>query len=165
LHHVLVNEGHLKVRFELQRASDGWPPADFEGLWATPVGEDLVRLDNTPFFLFGVAAEDIIRVRPDAHGGLWAVQRVQWSGNCTIRVLPLREGPLAGNFQAVREAFSPFGTDSEISSDHSLVALNVPPTADLPAVKALLHQGEQAGWWAYEEACVGPTWTAINPAS
>ncbi|MEV6281360.1 hypothetical protein [Kribbella sp. NPDC051770] len=38
---------HVKVRFELEPDEDGWPPASSEGLWAVPVGEDRVRLDNS----------------------------------------------------------------------------------------------------------------------
>ena len=46
----------MKVVFELPRDKDGWPPAASEGLWAIPVSPDVVRLDNTPFFVRGVAA-------------------------------------------------------------------------------------------------------------
>jgi hypothetical protein len=30
----------VKVRFLLPREDDGWPPAESEGLWAEPLGED-----------------------------------------------------------------------------------------------------------------------------
>lgn len=41
-------------------------------------------------------------------------QEVEWSGNCTIRlVIPLRDGPLAGSQQAALDAFVPLGVAAE----------------------------------------------------
>jgi hypothetical protein len=64
----------VKVRFALERDQYGWPPAESEGLCAEPVEGDLYRLDNTPWFARGVAADDVIQVEPDANGVLWFVQ-------------------------------------------------------------------------------------------
>lgn len=51
----------VKVRFALERDEDGWPPAESEGLWAELVESDLYRLDNTPWFVRGVAAGDVVQ--------------------------------------------------------------------------------------------------------
>lgn len=153
----------MKVRFELERNDDGWPPASSEGLWATPVDEDLVRLDNNPWFARNVACGDIYRVRRDADGVLWAVECVEWSGNCTIRVIPFSAGPLAGNRQAVIDAFTPLGVDGEGIEQFGMVSLNVPPDADLVATKRLLTQGRTDGWWDYEEGCIGDAWADADP--
>lgn len=75
-----------------------------EGLWAVPLGGNAYRIDNTPWFARNVAAEDVFLAEPDADGRLWAGERVRWAGNCTIRVIPLRDGPLAGSQRAVRAA-------------------------------------------------------------
>lgn len=91
----------VKVVFELPRDKDGWPPAASEGLWAIPVSPDVVRLDNTPFFVRGVAAGDLIRVHREADGQLRAAARLQWSGHCTIRIIVFRDGPLGGSRQQV----------------------------------------------------------------
>jgi Domain of unknown function (DUF4265) len=73
----------IKVIFELPQDDDGWPPAGSEGLWAVPVTSDVARLDNTPFFVRGVATGDLIRVRRNDDGQLQADERLQWSGHCT----------------------------------------------------------------------------------
>jgi uncharacterized protein DUF4265 len=91
----------VKVVFELPRDKDGWPPAASEGLWAIPVSPDVVLLDNTPFFVRGVAAGDLIRVHREADGQLRAAARLQWSGHCTIRIIVFRDGPLGGSRQQV----------------------------------------------------------------
>lgn len=69
-----------------------------EGLWAVPVTSDVVRLHNTPWFVRGVANGDLVRVRRDDDGGWRAVERLQWSGYRTIRVVPFRSGSLEGSF-------------------------------------------------------------------
>jgi len=56
-----------------------------------------------------VAADDHFRAEPDADGLLWAGERLHWSGNCTIRVIPFAEGPLAGSQQAVLDLLLPMG--------------------------------------------------------
>jgi Domain of unknown function (DUF4265) len=46
---------------------------------------------------------------------------------------------------------------------YGMVALDVPPDADLAAVKRLLREGERDGWWEYEESCTGDAWQAAEP--
>jgi hypothetical protein len=46
---------------------------------------------------------------------------------------------------------------------YGMVALDVPPDADLAAVKRLLREGERDGWWEYEEGCTGDAWQAAEP--
>ncbi|MEV0392166.1 hypothetical protein [Polymorphospora rubra] len=41
--------------------------------------------------------------------------------------------------------------------------IDVPPDADLHAVRRLPDAGQRDGWWAYEELCVTDTWTAATP--
>ena len=158
-----VAEGFVKVVFELPRDEDGWPPVGREGLWAVPVTSDVVRLDNSPWFVRGVANGDLIRVRRDEDGVLWADERLEWSGYCTIRVIPFRAGPLEGSRQRVLDEFAALGVTGEGAQQYGLVALDVPPGADVLAVKGLLQRGQRDGWWDYEEGCVGDAWLTAQP--
>lgn len=151
-------DGFVKVRFELPKDPDGWPPATSEGLWAVPVAPDIVRLDNTPWFVRNIACGDRVRVREGADGVVWAEERVQWSGNCTIRIIPYREGPLGGSWQRVVDAFTPLGVTGEVIEQYRMIALDVPPDVDLAVVKRLLRDGERDGWWGYEVGCGGDAW-------
>ena len=153
----------VKVVFDLARDDDGWPPAASEGLWAITVGPDVVRLDNTPFFVRGVAAGDLIQVRREAGSQLRAAARLQWSGHCTIRIIVFRDGPLGGSRQQVLDMFSLLGATGEGIEQYAMVALDIPPRAQLTAIKRLLLQGERDGWWEYEEGCIGPAWQAAKP--
>jgi hypothetical protein len=153
----------IKVIFELPQDDDGWPPAGSEGLWAVPVTPDVVRLDNTPFFVRGVAAGDLIRVRRNDDGQLQADERLQWSGHCTIRIIVFRDGPLSGSPQRILDMFTPLGVTGEGIEQFSLVALDIPPDADIAAVKRLLREGERDGSWEYEEGCISDAWEAAEP--
>jgi Domain of unknown function (DUF4265) len=152
----------VKVVFELPRDGDGWPPAASEGLWAVPVAPDVVRLDNTPFFVRGAASGDLIRVGRAEDGQLRAGERLRWSGHCTIRIIPFRDGPLGGSRQRVLDVFAPLGVTGEGIERFGIVALDVAPDADIAAVKRLLRDGERDGWWEYEEGCIGDAWLAAE---
>jgi hypothetical protein len=153
-----AGDRYVKVWFELPKDDDGWPPAASESLWAVPVAPDVVRLDNTPWFVRNVASGDLVRVRRRDDGRLWADERIEWSGNCTIRIVPFGKGPLGGSRQRVLDAFAPLGVSGEGIEQYGMVALDVPPNVDLSAVKRLLREGQRDGWWDYEEGCVGDAW-------
>jgi hypothetical protein len=157
-------EGLVKVVFKLSTDDDGWPPVGSEGLWAAPVTSQTVRLRNTPWFARGVANGDLVSVRTDEHGVLWADEVLEWSGCCTIRVVPFRAGPLEGSLQRVLDAFAPLRVTGEGLGQYGMVSLEVPADADLPAVKGLLLRGVRDGWWDYEEGCIGDAWADAEPA-
>jgi hypothetical protein len=58
----------------------------------------------------------------------------------------------------VLDAFAPLGVGGEGIGQFGLVALNVPGTADIAAVKRLVVQGADEGRWHYEEGCVTRQW-------
>ncbi|MFJ5635005.1 hypothetical protein ACIQF5_20500 [Streptomyces goshikiensis] len=41
-----------------------------------------------------------------------------------------------------------------------MVALEVPPQADLLKIRELLEHGETKEWWHWEEGCVTAAWEA-----
>lgn len=130
---------------------EGWLPYDTEVLWATLVGEDTARISNVPFLQNGVAQGDVVRFETDLNGVRWSRERVEASGNCTVRVIPIPSGPLGGSAQATHARFTPHDLGGEVFSESlPLVAFNVPADADFGVIKALLSRGESEGWWHYE---------------
>ncbi|MGW2056285.1 DUF4265 domain-containing protein [Streptomyces sp. NPDC001840] len=156
-----VND-RVRVVFQLEQ-NDGWPPVASERLWAVPVDADLVRIDNVPWFVRDLALNDIVRTRVDARGTLEAVRKISWSGNCTVRIIPYEAGRFSGDSQGVIDIFSPLGVQAEGIEQFGMIALSVPPSADIPSIKGLLIRGSEADWWDYEESCIGNAWTASNP--
>jgi hypothetical protein len=157
-------DGYVKVQFRLETDQDGWPPASVESMWAVDLGDGTVRLDNTPWFVRGVASGDIIRAEVDDEGVHWAGETVRASENCTIRLIVLTDGGSGAARQTVLETFHRLGTTGEGIEQFRMVALDVPPDADLPRIRKLLEHGEAEGWWHWEEGCVTPAWRALAAA-
>lgn len=151
----------IRVVFRLEQDADGWPPAGSERLWAVPLPGNVAKIDNVPVFVPNLAWGDLVQTEP-REGEIWAVERLKWSGRCTIRVIPTGEGPFAGSRQAVLDAFEPLGVGGEGIEQFGIVALDVPEDADLVPVVGLLRRGRDDGWWEYEEGCVGDAWQAVK---
>lgn len=156
-----ISGDHVKVHFRMDIDTDGWPPASVESLWAVDLGDGTVRLDNTPWFVRGVASGDIIRVEVDDEGVRWAGDTVQSSENCTIRLIVLKDGGSGAARQSVLKIFHSLGTTGEGIEQYWMVALDVPPTADLPKIHKLLVHGAAKEWWHWEEGCVTAAWRHI----
>lgn len=138
----------VKLRFLLPRDDESWPPAESEGMWAEPVGEDLYRIDNTPWFVRNLSEDDIVKALAGSDGVLWAVEKVQASGRQTVRVIARPDGPLRGDPAAVRESFEPLGVRCELMQQPvRMAALDIPPEARAHQVKALclLSASRRAG--------------------
>jgi hypothetical protein len=144
----------VRVVYEIQQ-NQGWPPVAEERVWAVALSDDLVRIDNIPWFIRDLALNDLVRVVPDASSVLRPVEKISWAGNCTIRIIPYPDSGKFDSLQQVLDLFSPLGVTGEGVDQFGMVALAVPPAADLAAVKRLFGQGVEAGWWDYEEACIG----------
>lgn len=150
------------LRFALARDAEGWPPVASETVWAEPIGGDRYRIANAPFFVRELAPGDVVTGVRAPDGVLWSGAFVSASGRLVVRVVPLREGPLGGAQEPVFEAFAPLGLRGESGlPQFNVIAFDVPPDADLAAVKALLAAGEADGRWDYEEACVTRRWSAL----
>lgn len=77
---------HVKVIFQLERDSDGYPPEDREGIWASPMPNDIFRLDNIPFYVMGVSDGDLVSVE-ERGGEIFFKELIEPSDNCTVRVI------------------------------------------------------------------------------
>ncbi|MGW4033952.1 DUF4265 domain-containing protein [Streptomyces sp. NPDC004838] len=159
-----ISDDHVKVHFRMDMDEDGWPPVSVESLWAVDLGDGTVRLDNTPWFVRGVASGDIIKAELGGDGVLWAGETVQPSQNCTIRLIVLKDDGSAAARRSVLEVFHRLGTTGEGIERYGMVALDVPPEADLPQIRKVLEHGETKGWWNWEEGCVTAAWEATARA-
>lgn len=138
-----------RVAFPLKRDEEGYPPADWEHLWARPIGDSLFEIDNTPFFARGVSFRDVVLA--ERQGGLNVFREVvRRSGHRTLRAI-LFDQTLTS---ALREQLRMVGCETELSHIPGLIAIDAPPSVALSRVRGLLDEGENAGHWEYEEAAV-----------
>jgi hypothetical protein len=123
-------EGELvKVRL---RAPDG----TVETPWAIALGDGRFRLDNIPFFAYGISADDVIVAAP-AHDGFLDFVRVdEPSGNRTLRVMFKDK---VGKTEPLLPRLTEMGVGWE-GAFAKLFALTVPPEVDLESVAQVLAE-------------------------
>ncbi|WP_084737204.1 DUF4265 domain-containing protein [Cystobacter ferrugineus] len=137
----------LKLRFPFEN-SDG--VGETETMWVIK-REDGYEIDNIPFYVTGLAAGDIVSAQPDTGGVLWYSELVRPGGHSTIQLWFSRQEDV----EPVRAALRQRGCASEVSDLPRLVAVDVPPDVPYEDIKAFLEQGERAGQFEYQEACLG----------
>ena len=128
-------EPTAKVLF---RVPDEDGTAEVETLWATPLGGDRYRLDNSPFYAYSVSWQDIVYAPFSEEEGLPAFERVlSKSGNRTVRVLfdlPVETGNASDR---VMQGLLALGCDYE-GANKRYVSVNIPPGVALESVRRYL---------------------------
>jgi hypothetical protein len=129
-----------------------------ETLWATPLGNDLYKLDNSPFYAYGVSWEDVVLAPYDDEEALPAFRSVvERSGNRTIRVMfdpPVADGNPSDQ---ILKGLLALGCSYE-GANRGYIAINLPPRVDLEEVRGYLI-GTDVEW---EHA--DPTYDELFPA-
>ncbi len=111
---------HVKILVHT-KAEDGYPPEEWEGLWATPVGGGRFKIDNIPFYAKNLSCDDIVEAKQD--GDRYVFKRVvDPSENSTIRVVIY---DLADK-DSVRNDLTALGCSIEGTGTPGLIAVNVP---------------------------------------
>lgn len=142
----------VKVIFLLQRDAEGYPPAEAEGLWATPLGHGRFKLDNIPFYAKGISTEDIVEAR-EKGGDFYFERLVTSSGHSTIRVIARDKSYIP----EMRKQLEQLGCSSEVSHLSILIAIDVPPEASWNRIAAFLNDIERRSLIEYEEGALRHT--------
>ncbi|MBS1910955.1 MAG: DUF4265 domain-containing protein [Bacteroidetes bacterium] len=145
-----MNNDKTRIRFKLERDEDGYPPHDVEMLWAVEHDGSYV-VDNIPFYVQGINLYDTVDA-VDTDGLLTFTGVRARSGHSTIRLAGFDEE----DELSLIAALNGFGCGTEASKRLGLIAVDVPPGADIPGLRLFLSNGFESGFFDYEEACV--TW-------
>jgi hypothetical protein len=136
----------VKVLFHLEKDEDGYPPAEVESLWGF-LRRDGVELDNTPFFVKGVALGDVVKVEEAPDGALEFESVVRRGGHSTYRILLLEEHP--ADPRHTMDELVALGLSVE--EDAGLLAVDVPPDISLYNILEYLREGIESGRWEVDE--------------
>lgn len=151
-----------RVIFPLEVDDEGWPPVGSERMWAFGRGEDRYEIDNVPWFVRDLACGDVVEaVAPDPSSHPVFTRLLQRSLHLTIRIICFRSGPLAGDLQAVLDAFVPLGPYAEGVDQYGMVALDIAPETPLRPVYEKLVAGRADGSWEWEEGRINNAWLAL----
>lgn len=150
-------EGLVRIRVPLDRsAGERGPPDDW--LWAEPLGSGRYRIESCPFFAYGVSRDDVVRA--GGEGGADAPELedvIEKSGHRTLRVALDASVELgAAVVQGVLERLLQLGCTHELLRP-KIVAIDVPPEADLAAVAELLEARAREGTILWEWADPRPS--------
>lgn len=141
---------HQKIKFALERDEDGYPPADFEWVWAKPCGTNIYEIDNIPFFAKCLAIGDKVEAVENSQGELCYKSHCGYSKHSTLRVIVFD----SKNVPDLRKALGMLGCLSELSHLPRLIAVDLPQQVNITEVRRMLDIGQSQGLWEVEEACV-----------
>ena len=147
-----VNEtvtDRVKIAFSLTRDSDGYPPADWEHLWAIRRGENEYELDNVPFFAKGVSSGDLVSVTSDQDQLKFGMV-LKYGGHSTLRVIVFD----SSQKESIRSDLAKLGCETEGSHLPDLFAVDVPPNVELASVIGYLVNKAEEDTLDYEESAV-----------
>jgi hypothetical protein len=135
----------VKINFRLEQDGDGYPPYDWEGVWSERLGKSGYKIDNIPFYVQDLSVDDVV-LATESENGLVYTKTMERSGNSTIHVICYSD-------EAKRELLNKLpalNCDYEIGVPSDLVAINIPPSANIGAL--LEYLGEQSSVMDYEES-------------
>jgi Domain of unknown function (DUF4265) len=142
-------QGLVKVIFDLSK--DNGPNAT-ESLWAERVGDSTFRLRNVPVFAYGFSEQDVVKVE-ERDGSLFVTGAEARGGHSTYRIY-LPTDTTDEKFALDWKPLENLGCTYE-RANRRIIAIDVPPSADVYAVYAVLENGEKDGRWEFEEGYCG----------
>jgi hypothetical protein len=143
----------VKINFPLP-LEDQAQGVEAENLWAEPLGGDRFRIDNIPFYAYGVSHEDVV-VANQVEGRLRFRAVAARSGHSTYRVLVKDPGGYESQgFQKFWARLHELGCTYEIAK-RRWITIDVPPESDVFAIYRILEEGMTDGAWTFEEAHCG----------
>ncbi|WP_286342333.1 DUF4265 domain-containing protein [Ferrimonas sp. YFM] len=120
-----------------------------ESLWATPLGNDLYRIENIPFYAYGLNFRDVVLATADTDELKPEVRKVlNPSGNKTYRVI-FTNGLSREKQVELLKALEKYKASYE-RADGINVAIDIEPTGDHLAVYDQLEVYEKSGILSFE---------------
>jgi hypothetical protein len=150
----MSNDPVAKVLFRIPDDEGG---ATVETLWAVPLGDDCYRLDNSPFYAYGVSWWDTVFAPINAQEGLPTFQSVvAKSGNRTVRVI--FDPPVSPDNASdqVLQGLVALGCSYE-GANPGYMSVNIPPGVELQQVRSYLIQHDAQ--WEHAD----PTYDSLFP--
>lgn len=146
-----IQDDNVKILFRFY--SNIFDEEMVETIWATTVDKDkgLYKLDNIPFYVPLVAADDIVFAEFDKQEEMLTYRKtIQYSGNSTIQVVLIDK---TKDINLIRDNFQELGCVSEKVND-SYFSMEIPAEANYKPIKQKLDYLEQKEIIRYAEPCL-----------
>jgi hypothetical protein len=120
-----------------------------ESMWATPLGNDLYRIENVPFFSYGLNFFDVVHATPDNEDQIPEIRKVVTpSGHRTYRVMFKKDVSREEQVELL-ESLERYDASYE-RADKISVAIDIKPTGDHIAVYDRLDAFENQNLLSFE---------------
>jgi Domain of unknown function (DUF4265) len=124
---------------------------EVETLWAHDLGSGRYRLDNLPWYAYGISVGDVVEAVASDGGQFTFSRIVEKSGNRTLRIILLR---IPDGDQLTFESESALPILTELGcgfekANRRFIAVNVPASVDLAAVTEALETTDVR--WEYAD--------------
>ncbi len=140
------------IKITLPVPQDNLLQADTESVWAEPQGDGTFRIDSVPFLAKGISSSDVVGAEV-RDGTLMYRNMMRHGGHSTYRIYA-RGGWNTPDVLPLIEALEKMHCDVEPATE-KLVAVDVPPEADVHEVYATLKKAERSGKIDFEEGHCG----------
>lgn len=147
---AMASENRLvKVFVKLEKDEEGYPPVDWEELWAASLGDCRYRIDNIPFYAVGISSGDSV-IAASRDNKLVVTEVVGTEGHSTVRVV-VHDKSMT---EHIRGELKIAGCATELSNVPGFFSVDVPPQVDYPAIARLLRGYEEQERIGYEESAL-----------
>ncbi|WP_309400036.1 DUF4265 domain-containing protein [Cerasicoccus maritimus] len=114
-------------------------PIASESFWAAALGNELYRLENVPFFAYGLNFKDVVLATPNRGDPRPEIRKVVTpSGHKTCRVL-FSDATSRSKQSELLDQLAPWGGLFERAND-SYVAIDIQPDGDYAAIYSQLER-------------------------
>lgn len=134
----MADRPHIKIEIRAEVEDDVY----VETPWAVPLGNNRYRLDNIPFYAYGLSWGDVVEAEPREHEQPLFSKVVEKSGHKTMRVILDPPADQSEDSQAVLSMLQKLGCTYE-GVNNVYIAVDIPPDVDLQAVTEYLMTLEQ----------------------
>ncbi|MEZ5347361.1 MAG: DUF4265 domain-containing protein [Pyrinomonadaceae bacterium] len=144
---------YVKVRFELEILEDGFPPVGVETLNGQLIDNDLVKLDNTPFFATGVAVGDLLNCSKTKIESIYQFETlVSSSGYKSISIIFVDDSCKESIYQHLKACgcYCEYGE----FDGFNMLAVSAGKDLDYNGILSYLNEYEDSGRISYAELCV-----------
>lgn len=121
-----------------------------EIMWAANMGNKKYKLDNFPFFAYGLSYGDVVTASLNDENVLYIERVVIKGGHSNYRILLAKEKSKT-DFLCLWKEIEKLGVSYESTKPENIFAIDIPPSADVSAIYKILEEGELKGIWQFDE--------------
>lgn len=139
-----------RMGFDLE-VVDGWPPVSVETLWVKSLHSGKYQIDNSPFFVRGLAVGDVVEGEGTSGELLRFLGKVSAGGHSTVWVMALTDGARLSVAAEIKE----LGCYVESSPWQSLLSVDIPDQKHLDELHRHLTVLASTNQVEFVDACIG----------